>query len=303
MSMLVGVDVGASHTEAAIGIDAAEPLVRVLRPGLTIRPANSAQAADTISGIIEAALQLAEPHTSVSSIVVGSAGTHAEDLRSEMERRLQDAFPNSAVHITTDGAIALESAFGDRPGIVVCAGSGTIAYARDPRGTVRRVGGLGPILADEGSGYAIGSAGIRVAARAADGRSDSTSLKNAILSAVDASSLDELIDWAWSADRAAIAALAQVVCSQASSGDGEAQSIIDAAANDIGQLAISLASHFEDDSPIDVAFSGGVLSLDSPVRTILRAFLVERIPHIRVVDGAVDPVLGALSMADRLASC
>ena len=78
---------------------------------------------------------------------------------------------------------------------------------------------------------------------------------------------------------------------------------IDAAANDIGQLAISLASHFKDDSPIDVAFSGGVLSLDSPVRTILRAFLAGRIPHIRVVGGAVDPVLGALSMADRLASC
>ena len=62
---------------------------------------------------------------------------------------------------------------------MVCAGSGTIAYARDPLGTIRRVGGLGPILADEGSGYA------------------------------------------------------------------------DAAANGIGQLAISLARHFEDDSSID----------------------------------------------------
>ncbi len=94
-----------------------------------------------------------------------------------------------------------------------------------------------------------------------------------------------------------------MVCDQATSGDGEAQLIIDTAANDLGQLAISLASHFKDDSPFDVAFSGGVLSLESPVRSSLRAHLVERIPHIRIVDAAVDPVLGALSMADRFASC
>lgn len=300
--MLVGVDVGASHTEAAIGTDATEPLARVRRPGLTVRSERTAQAAETISGIIEAALQVANPETPVVSIVVGSAGTHTEDLRSELESRLRSAFPHAAVHITTDGAIALESAFGDRPGIVVCAGSGTIAYARDPHGAIHRVGGLGPILADEGSGYAIGSAGIRAAARAADGRSPSTSLMASILAAVDVTNLDELISWAWSVDRPAIAALAQVVCNQAGSGDGEARTIIDTAASDLRQLAISLARHFDEDSPIDVAFSGGILSLESPVRDTLQAYLIDRLPQIRVMDGSVDPVLGALSMAERLAS-
>lgn len=298
--MLVGVDVGASHIEAAISFDAAHPATREMHAGLTIKPENVARAADHISGIIEATLRVNHPGTPVRSIVVGSTGMHTEGLRSAMENRLRQKFTNSPVHITTDGAIALESAFGDCPGIVVCAGSGTIAYSRDPDGTVHRVGGLGPILADEGSGFDIGIAGMRAAARAADGRPQSTSLMSAILTAVGASSLDGLIDWAWKADRTAIAALAEVVCGHATSGDAVAQSIVDTAAEELGQLAIALTDHFENEQPISVAFSGGVLSLESPVRTALRAILAEKVPNVCVLNAPVDPVLGALSMADRL---
>ncbi len=288
--------------EAAIRTDATDPFVRVRRPGLTIKPEHVARAAEAIAGIVEAALRGAESAISVDAIVVGSAGTHTEDLRSGLETRLQVAFPNATVHITNDGAIALENAFGNRPGIVVCAGSGTIAYARDPQGAIHRVGGLGPILADEGSGYAIGSAGVRAAARAADGRSPSISLFAAILAALDIATLDELINWAWNADRPAIAALAPVVCNQAESGDEGARAIIDTAANDLGQLTISLARRFEEDTLIAVAFSGGILSLESPVRAALETYLGDTLPQVKVVDGNVDPVLGALSIADRLAS-
>ena len=302
MSVLVGVDVGASHTEAAIGTDTAGPVGRVRRAGITVRLEHAPQAANAISGIITAALRDGDPGASADSIVIGSAGMHTEDLRSNMESRLQRVFPDAAVHVTTDGAIALEGAFGERPGIVVCAGSGTIAYARDPLGTIHRAGGLGPILADEGSGYAIGRAGIRAAARAADGRSPSTSLVASIFAEVNVTSLDELIGWAWSADRPTIAALARVVCDQALSGDVVAQDIVVSAAKDLGQLAMSLAIEFDENSQIDVAFSGGILNLDSPVTTNLHAYLCDRLSRLRILDGTVDPVLGALSMADRLAS-
>lgn len=300
MSLLVGVDVGASHTEAAIATNAANPVCRVRRAGIVVRLGHVAQAVEAISDIIDAVTQEGRQHPPFDSIVVGSAGTHTESLRSEMEMALQHVFSGALVHVTTDGAIALEAAFGSRPGIVICAGSGSIAYARDPLDAIRRVGGLGPILADEGSGYAIGRAGLRAAARATDGRSPATSLTTAIPAAAGVATLDELIDWAWNADRPTVAALAPIVCEEASSGDAAARAIVDTAAGHLGQLAIAFARHFSGVSQIDVAFNGGVLSFESPVRTALRTYLDARLPQVNVVDRNVDPVLGALSMADRL---
>jgi N-acetylglucosamine kinase-like BadF-type ATPase len=296
----VGVDVGASHIEAAAATEEASPISRVRRPGVVVKPGQVAPAAKAISTTIDAVFRQSRSSTSPDCIVVGAAGTHNEALRSELENMLQRSFPSALIRVTTDGAIALEAAFGDKPGIVVCSGSGSIAYARTPDGEIRRVGGLGPELADEGSGYAIGRAGLRVAARAADGRSPTTSLAVSIPTAVGVKNLDQLIDWAWEADRPAVAALARSVCREALSGDDAARAIVITAANDLGQLVMALARLFGELGTLQVAVSGGILGPESPVKEELVTYLRDQLSYATVVEGTVDPVLGALSMASRL---
>ena len=53
--------------------------------------------------------------------------------------------------------------------VVAIAGTGSIAYGCTGQGFFR-VGGWGPLLGDEGSGYDLGRRGLQLAARMADGR-------------------------------------------------------------------------------------------------------------------------------------
>src|SRR5205823_609559 len=74
------------------------------------------------------------------------------------------------------GAVALATAFGTGPGTLGNAGTGSIAYARDPAGAVHRAGGYGWQLGDEGGGYWLGRRALDVAARAQDGRGEGSTL-------------------------------------------------------------------------------------------------------------------------------
>jgi N-acetylglucosamine kinase-like BadF-type ATPase len=125
-------------------------------------------------------------------------------------------------------------------------------------------------------------------------------LKKSVNNAVGVENLDQLVDWAWEAERHAIAALAKVVCRDAVAGDEVARDIVHTAAVDLAALVASLAGSFGLYSEVNVAFSGGVLSEDSPVRWELTEYLADRLPNATILEKPVDPVSGALSIASRL---
>src|SRR2546425_3636851 len=75
-----------------------------------------------------------------------------------------------------DAEIALSTAFADGTGIIVSAGTGSIAYARDPAGQLHRAGGDGWQLGDEGGGYWLRRRGPGGAPRAPGGRRGGSAL-------------------------------------------------------------------------------------------------------------------------------
>ena len=50
---------------------------------------------------------------------------------------------------------------GHEPGVVIIAGTGSIAYGHNGQGQAARAGGWGYVLGDEGSGYWIGRHALR----------------------------------------------------------------------------------------------------------------------------------------------
>ena len=60
------------------------------------------------------------------------------------------------VEIMSDVELAYRKAFGKNSGILILAGTGSIALSRNKNGKTARAGGLGPARGDEGSGYWIG---------------------------------------------------------------------------------------------------------------------------------------------------
>src|SRR6185295_3235694 len=85
------------------------------------------------------------------------------------------------VLVVNDALVALEAGAPDRPGVVVIAGTGSIAYGRNERNEAARAGGWGYVLGDEGSGYWIGRAALRAVLRAADQRGPATVLTPMLL--------------------------------------------------------------------------------------------------------------------------
>src|SRR5256885_14670362 len=74
-----------------------------------------------------------------------------------------------AARVLADAEVALATAFRSAPGIIINAGTGSIAYARDDAGRLHRCGGYGWQLGDEGGGYWLRGRGAHPAAPAPGG--------------------------------------------------------------------------------------------------------------------------------------
>jgi N-acetylglucosamine kinase-like BadF-type ATPase len=83
--------------------------------------------------------------------------------------------------VVNDALIALVAGAGENPGVVLVAGTGSIAYGRDARGRAARAGGWGYLLGDEGSGFWIGRRALLSVVRHADGRGPFTMLTELVL--------------------------------------------------------------------------------------------------------------------------
>src|SRR5205085_7435407 len=98
---------------------------------------------------------------------VGLSGAAREGISTVVRRLLAEAV-GGEIAVVGDTVTTLQAAVGDGPGIIVIAGTGSIAYGRDSDGEVVRVGGWGYKISDEGSAHWIGRTAITAALRAED---------------------------------------------------------------------------------------------------------------------------------------
>ena len=297
--ILIGADVGGTKTAVAVAEDG-KILGRADGPGGAVRPGRALVAATTITEVVRRALSAAG-RLSADVMVVGAAGAGREPERDELRKalRAENIAPN--VVVTTDIDIALTAAFDEGPGIVVSAGTGSVAVGRDKAGTRHRIGGYGWQMGDEGSGYAIGRAALGAVSRAVDARSPKTALSERVLQVTRSGDFDSLVRWAATASPAEVAALAPHVLSVAADGDQLARGIVDYAARELSQLAICLLPKMELTPPVPVAVTGGLLAPDQPLRKTLLAKLAEE-PTFQTTDTPVDAVMGALRLAASAAN-
>src|SRR6059036_3857274 len=187
-----------------------------------------------------------------------------------------------------DGEVALSTAFADGTGIIVSAGTGSVAYARDPAGQLHRAGGYGWQLGDEGGGYWLGRRALDIAARSQDGRGEGSTLLARLLSALGLQHFDDLVRWAAMATPAQMAALAPHVLNAAREGEVVARQAVDDAARELVELAATLARHFPGTGPVPVAIAGGLLMPQSPLTAAFRERLGATLKRARLVPDKID---------------
>jgi glucosamine kinase len=306
--IVVGIDAGGSKTRVIVATLAGEHIAEIVGPGAAMAPGNAEVCADTIAAAVVAALESAELTDVLPRVLyAGVAGTGRESEQIALQDALSRREIADEVVVETDASIALADAFGDRSGVILIAGTGSIAFGRSPAGMLARCGGWGFTFGDEGSGAWIGRRALSVVAASHDGREPETALTGAILTAAQVNDVEQLIPWALAADREALAALAPSVLAMAMQDDVRANSIVDMAVEELVLHVRALARRLfvDDRAAFDLAFSGGLLHKGSLLRKRLERRLRVAVPgatvHVADVDGARGAVKLALQAASAVA--
>lgn len=241
----------------------------------------------------------------VRAVCAGLAGAGQREMQETLARALAAALALPAgvpVQVVSDARVALAGALQGRPGAILIAGTGSIAYGLDDSGKLHRAGGWGWILGDEGSGFTIGRQALSAGLAALDGTGPATVLGDRICAAWKLRQLSEAVPRVYtdpSAARTEIAALVPLVVQAVGEGDAVAAEILARAGRDLAHLAAALLRRMALAEPL-VATTGGVLNGVAAVRDELIRRLAELMPGARVVESAASPAAGAVLMAREM---
>src|SRR3954467_1314090 len=232
--IVIGIDGGGSKTHVIVADEQGKTIGEVTGPGSAVRPGQAEHSATVIADTVRDALASVEmTHVTPRVVAVGVAGAGRETERQQLWQALASKDLGTELVIHSDFSIALDDAFGDGPGVLLIAGTGSVAFGRSPAGSTARCGGWGPVIGDEGSGTWIGRRALSIVTAASDGRETQTALTGAVLTAAEVNEVAELIPWAASATRQQIASLAPVVFSVAEAGDLRANALISIAVEEL----------------------------------------------------------------------
>jgi N-acetylglucosamine kinase-like BadF-type ATPase len=241
---ILGVDVGGSGTRVVL-----------LENGtVTPQPDGPPMNALLTDGFAGHLLQLIKA-ADVTAAGVGMPGLRQDDRARELSQALSEQ-AGCPVHVTGDADTAQAGAFLGGPGVVVIAGTGSMAFGRNG-GSYARAGGHGFLLGDEGSAYWIGRAAAQ-AALAWQDRMGGSELIHRHVREVTGTDLDDLVGDVTShpAERSRLTALAPVLTALAGQ-DAEAARITRQAAEHLAALAESVRRRL---GPLPVAGAGRVFS-------------------------------------------
>jgi glucosamine kinase len=298
--IVVGVDAGGSKTRVIVATALGETLAEITGGGAAMTPGNADHCAGVIATLVASALESAEQAgTTPRVLYAGVAGTGREAEQVALQDALSRKELADEVAVETDAGIALADAFGDRSGVLLIAGTGSIAFGRSPAGMLARCGGWGPTFGDEGSGTWIGRRALSVVAAAHDGREPETALTGAILTAAQVNEVEQLIPWAIAADRDTLAALAPSVLAMAMQDDVRANSIVDMAAEELLLHVRALAQRLfvDERAGFALALTGGLLHKKSLLRKRLERRLRAAMPGATIHADEVDGARGAVKLA------
>jgi glucosamine kinase len=141
--------------------------------------------------------------------------------------------------LVNDGVTQLLGAHAGGPGLVVAAGTGSVAALRDAQGRTQQAGGWGFPVGDEGSGAWLGLHAMRHAQRVLDGRALASPLSRAMFEQAGPDAAALLAGCA-GAGQAAGASLAPLVFVAAEAGDATASALLQQAADDLARLVHAL---------------------------------------------------------------
>lgn len=294
--LFAGIDGGQSSTLAAIG-SATRELGRGSGPpaDLVGETRDSSRGIRALEAALDAALDRAgRARTTVfDTVVAGISGFDAE-----ISRAFDLGARATHVRLVHDTEIAHAGALDGAAGIVVIAGTGSVALGNDAHDApFVRAGGWGYFFGDEGSALWIARTALRRAMTRFD-RAETTALGEAAALRFGLPSL-RAIQHAFAhgeLERPSLAAFASDVLGLAASGDRDACDVRGAAANELAEIVRTVDARLEPASWRYVSYAGGLFA-DPAFVDAFGGALTDAVPHADLIAPAHDPAGGALLLA------
>jgi N-acetylglucosamine kinase-like BadF-type ATPase len=305
---IIGMDGGGTKTHAVIADNNGKILAEHFAGPSNFQIIGVEKAAETIFSLIEmccdsVGCRIADIGTVACGLTgagrIGDQQRMAEGLKKivrSKKARLKE------IIIESDARIALEGAFNGGAGIILIAGTGSIAFGKDAKGNIHRVGGWGRILGDEGSGYYLGRLGLTAVVRHIDGRGEKTKLTEMIGKEIGMSDQTAIINAVYK-NNFDVASVAPLVIKAAEKKDVVCRAIIENAVVELAwhvQVAaekLSSASSRKVKEKIHVSFIGGLIANETIVSRFLAQYLQTNFPVIDIIQPMSSPAYGAVVMS------
>ncbi|HEY0795197.1 MAG TPA: BadF/BadG/BcrA/BcrD ATPase family protein [Acidisarcina sp.] len=310
MNYYLGLDAGGTKTTCAL---ADETGILARGEAATIKPTRSAhEESDKVLGELLATVstRAGVPLDQIASTCMGIAGLRLHGTRQWIEALLGGAV-SGKVAVCGDEEIALDAAFPGGAGVLIVAGTGSNIIGRSRNGQTFQVGGWGPAIGDEGSGFWIGRRALNAACNAYD-RGQPTQLLDRFMHHWSAPTMSDMVTIANQRPGPDFSLLAPLVVEAAGQGDPVALRVLNEAGRLLAEAALIAyrkAQVAEEDSDVldplldaprpCIAFTGGILRHATQVRRGMIAALRGFLPTVKIVEEPVDPVDGAIWRARR----
>lgn len=295
---VLGIDAGGTKTVCLLADEAGRVLAEARGGGANLQSLGELAVEKVLHEVMEAARAQHDVHPAV--ICLGIAGVDrpadADAVRGIMRRI---GF-NTRTLVVNDALVALVAGAGDEPGVVVVAGTGSIAYGRNAAGQAARAGGWGYLLGDEGGGFWIGRAALSAVVRQFDGRGPVTLLTGLVLQHMHLASPAELIHEIYYRDlqHRAIAGLAALVQDATDAGDAVAWQILSRAGAELAAAAAPVITRLGmRGEAFPIVLAGGIFRGVPGLRGDVESRLSEVAPRSTVRLLEVEPAVGAVRLA------
>jgi N-acetylglucosamine kinase len=295
---VLGIDAGGTKTVCLLADGEGRIVAEARGSGANLQSVGELEVEKVLHALMEAAV--AKVNDMPAAICLGIAGvdrpSDSETIRSIMHRIGYKA----RTLVVNDALVALEAGAADQPGVVIVAGTGSIAYGRNRSAQAARAGGWGYLIGDEGGGFWVGRSALAAVVRQFDGRGPATQLTDLVLRHMGLASPTELIHEIYYRDlqRRAIAGLAALVHRAANEGDAVAAQILTRAGTELATAAASVITRLGmRGDAFPTVLSGGIFRGVPSLAADVAARLSEVAPRSAVSLLQVEPAVGAVRLA------
>jgi N-acetylglucosamine kinase-like BadF-type ATPase len=295
---VLGIDAGGTKTVCILADERGLVIAEARSSGANLQAVGELEVEKVLHQVMDDAL--GDRGILPQAICLGIAGVDRDDDSAIVRSIMRRIGYKARTLVVNDALVALVAGAGSEPGLVLIAGTGSIAYGRNRAARSARAGGWGYVLGDEGSGYWIGRRALGAVVRQSDQRGRPTLLTPRLLQHFGIGKPQELVQVVYYRNLrpSAIAALAIHVSQAAQEGDQVAAQILAEGAEELLGAARSVISRLRlDVEPFVCVFAGGIFQAVPWLSDQLCARLLEASPHCTVTRLTAEPAQGAVRLA------